>query len=121
MYMLKKYLIFSFLFTIIDSIYLSLASSHFNSLVTKIQGSSLKLQPVPTILCYLFLTLGLFYFGILKKFTIKECFLLGIFVYGVYETTNKAIFKKWDWFTLFLDTLWGGILFSLSVFLFRLF
>ena len=37
------------------------------------------------------------------------------------DEENKAIFKKWDWFTLFLDTLWGGILFSLSVYLFRLF
>ena len=31
--------------------------------------------------------------------SIKDCFNLGLFVYGVYETTNMAIFKKWRWST----------------------
>ena len=37
------------------------------------------------------------------------------------ELTNMAILKNWDWFTVIIDSLWGGILFSLSVFIFRLF
>jgi uncharacterized membrane protein len=44
---------------------------------------------------------------------------LGLFVYGVYETTNHAIFKKWYYKTLVMDTLWGAVLFSLSVYLYR--
>jgi uncharacterized membrane protein len=48
-----------------------------------------------------------------------ECALLGLFVYGVYETTNKAILKNWLYKTVVIDTLWGAVLFSLSVFIYR--
>tara|TARA_B100000902_G_C26926588_1_gene724329 strand:+ start:338 stop:715 length:378 start_codon:yes stop_codon:yes gene_type:complete len=116
---IKEYLLFSFIFTIIDAVYLNLAADHFNKQLKIIQGSPISLKPLSTFLCYIALTTGIFYFGIIKKLTIKEIFFLGIFVYGVYETTNHAIFKKWQWNTLFMDTLWGGILFSLSVYLFK--
>ena len=43
--------------------------------------------------------------------------LLGLLVYGVYDTTNYAIFNKWDFKTVVMDTLWGGVLFSLTTFL----
>ena len=116
---MKEYLLFSLIFTIIDAVYLNLVADHFNKQLKIIQGSPITLKPLSTFLCYVALTTGIFYFGIIKKLTIKEIFFLGIFVYGVYETTNHAIFKKWQWNTLFIDTLWGGILFSLSVFLFK--
>ena len=45
--------------------------------------------------------------------------ILGWVIYGVYETTNAAIFKKWDYFSLTIDTIWGGILFSLTTFIHR--
>ena len=121
MYMLKKYLIFSFILTLIDSIYLYLVGSHFNKVISSVQKSPLKLKPIPTAICYLVITLGVFYFAVLKNFSIQDCFLLGLFVYAVYELTNMAILKNWDWFTVVIDSLWGGILFSLSVFIFRLF
>ena len=35
----------------------------------------------------------------------------------VYETTNKAILKKWTWFTVLLDGIWGGILFATTTFI----
>ena len=47
-----------------------------------------------------------------------NAFLLGLGVYGVYETTNLAIFKKWDPIIGILDTIWGGILFSLTYYIF---
>jgi uncharacterized membrane protein len=43
---------------------------------------------------------------------VKDAFLLGICVYGVYETTNYAILDKWSKTSVIIDTLWGGILFS---------
>ncbi len=116
---IKDYLLFSLVFICIDTGYLYLASSHFNKQLNAIQGSSITLNPVSLFLCYLALTTGIFYFGIMKNMTIVEMFFLGIFVYGVYETTNHAIFDKWQWNTVLMDTLWGGILFSLSVPLFK--
>ena len=116
---IQDYLLFSLIFTCIDVVYLYFASEHFNRQLNVIQGSTITLNPISLFLCYVALTVGIFYFGILKKFTNLEMFFLGIFVYGVYETTNHAIFDKWQWNTVFMDTLWGGILFSLSVSLFK--
>ena len=42
---------------------------------------------------------------------------MGILIYGVYETTNYALFKNWSIFTVILDTLWGGTLFALVTFI----
>tara|TARA_B100000902_G_scaffold396513_1_gene457719 strand:+ start:355 stop:732 length:378 start_codon:yes stop_codon:yes gene_type:complete len=119
MELIKNYLVFSLIFTLIDAVYLYSTTDHFNKQLKIIQGSRISLKPFSTFLCYIALTTGIFYFGIMKKLTNTEMFFLGIFVYGVYETTNHAIFKKWQWNTVFMDTLWGGILFSLSVFVFK--
>lgn len=115
--MRKSFIIFAIIFTLIDMIYLSLSAELFNKQISLIQNSNIKLNYPATILCYLFLTSGIYYFIIIKKQTIFDAFLLGIFVYGVYEFTNKAIFNKWQWQTVILDTLWGGILFASSTYI----
>jgi len=35
-------------------------------------------------------------------------------VNGVYETTTYSVFKKWSPILMIIDTLWGGILFSVT-------
>lgn len=109
---LSEYILVSLLFVAIDSIYLSSVSQYFNKQIKDIQGSDLVLKIFPTFLCYVILSLGVYYFGVVKNLNLIEAFLLGIFVYGVYETTNMAILKKWRWITVFMDTVWGGILFA---------
>ena len=116
---IKQILIFATIFASIDAVYLKSVSKYFNNQVKIIQNNDLKIKPISTILCYLTLTLGIYYFAILKKLNYLEIFFLGIFVYGVYEFTNHAIFKNWKWKTVLMDTLWGGILFSSSVYIFR--
>ena len=69
-----------------------------------------------TLLCYIFLIFGINYFIIKPNRSIKDAFLLGIIIYGVFETTNKSLFSKWSWLTVIIDTLWGGILFALTTF-----
>ena len=116
---IKQILLFATIFASIDAVYLKSVSKYFNNQVKIIQNNDLKIKPISTILCYLTLTLGIYYFAILKKLNYLEIFFLGIFVYGVYEFTNHAIFKNWKWKTVLMDTLWGGILFSSSVYIFR--
>jgi len=111
--MIERYIIMCVIFVLIDSLYLKLVSSVFNKQIKLIQGTKIKLDIPSTILCYLFLTLGFYYFLINKKSNKLDAFLLGLFIYGVYETTNKAILKDWKWETVILDTIWGGILFLL--------
>jgi uncharacterized membrane protein len=101
---------------IIDSIYLSLLKGYFSKQVQAVQKTPLQVNIFSMIICYLFIIIGLNYFIIQSKSdkTVFNAFLLGIIIYGVYETTNLSIFTKWSWITVIIDTLWGGILFALT-------
>ena len=69
---------------------------------------------IAAIICYLFLFIILYYFIISKNKSLREAFLLGFLVYGVYELTTKSLLKNWRWSTVFVDTTWGGVLFLLT-------
>jgi len=113
-------LISAIIFIIIDSIYLNFMKGYFEKQIQKVQGSSLKINYLGAALCYLFLIIGLNYFIIKPKKSVKEAFLLGIIIYGVYETTNYATFTEWSPITVFTDTLWGGILFASTTYIINL-
>jgi len=113
------FLISAILFVIIDSIYLNLLKKYFTNQVTSVQGSGSTVQiNFPAVMiCYIFLIIGLNYFIIRPRRSVQDAFLLGLIIYSVYETTNKAIFSKWTWTTVVIDSLWGGVLFALTTFL----
>ena len=111
----------SFIFIIIDSFYLYLMKDNFNILIRGIQNKDLSLKIFPTLLCYLLLVSSIYYFFIIKNGKLIDAFLLGIFIYGVFETTNLAIFNNWSYKIALIDTLWGGILFLITTYLYKLF
>jgi uncharacterized membrane protein len=113
MYLLWKILLVSILFILTDSIYLFSSKAYFQDQVFLVQKSGIELRIVPTILCYVALIFGLWYFILREKKSWKEAFLFGIVIYSVYETTNYATLKAWKPQTVIMDTLWGGILFAL--------
>jgi uncharacterized membrane protein len=90
---------------------------YFDNQIQIIQGTKINLKIYPAIICYIALVFGLYYFIISKNNSILDAFLLGIVIYSVYETTNLALINKWTIKTAIIDTLWGGILFSLTTFL----
>lgn len=111
-------IIFTFvIFILLDSLYLSLMRDYFDNQIQIIQGTKIYLKIYPAIICYIALVFGLYYFIISKNNSILDAFLLGIVIYSVYETTNLALINKWTIKTAIIDTLWGGILFSLTTFL----
>ena len=114
-------LISAILFIVIDSVYLSITKNYFEKQIQNIQGSQMQINFLGAALCYLFLIIGLNYFIIKPKKSVQDAFLLGLIIYGVYETTNYAVFKKWSILTVFMDTLWGGILFALTTYIVRFF
>ena len=77
----------------------------------------MKVKIMPAILCYLLLIFALNYFILRTKRSVLDAFLLGVVIYGVFDTTNLAIFKKWDSKVALMDTLWGGVLFALTTFI----
>ena len=105
--------------SILDYIYLKSTSNIFFKLVNTIQKSPLKLRIYPTIMVYvlIFLMWVVFIYNQKDKFSFKEnifrAFLLGLCTYGIYDFTNMAIFKDWSIKVVLLDTIWGGVLYSL--------
>ena len=51
--------------------------------------------------------------------SVLDAAILGWIIYGVFETTNAAIFKDWDLFSIIVDTTWGGILYALTTFIYN--
>jgi len=98
----------------LDFIYISLIKDIFIKQIYDVQKSELQINLTGVILCYLLLVIGLNYFIIEPNKNIYEAFLLGLIVYGVYETTNYALLKDWSINIVIIDTLWGGILFVLT-------
>jgi uncharacterized membrane protein len=98
----------------LDFIYLNITKSIFEKQVFKIQHIIMNVKLFPAILCYIFLVIGLNYFILQKQGTILEAFLLGFIIYGVFDSTNLAIFQKYNWNVAIMDMVWGGILFALT-------
>lgn len=111
---IKEFLITGVIFLLLDGFTLNILSNFFNKQIINIQGSPIKMDLIAAIICYLFLFIILYYFIISKNKSLREAFLLGFLVYGVYELTTKSLLKKWEWSTVFVDTTWGGVLFLLT-------
>jgi len=105
-----------------DAVYIYFMKDTFSQLVRSIQGEPLVLDKralVGAVICYILLAFGLYYFAISKtNTTILDAFLLGLVVYGVFDSTNFVMFKKWDWRVMVIDGVWGGVLFSIVYWVF---
>ena len=101
----------------LDGIFIYATSPIFKRQIMDVQGSPLKINMQGGALCYLFLIGGLYYFILKQHRSVKDAFLLGLVIYGVFETTSFALLKNWKFTTVLLDTLWGGMLFALTTYL----
>ena len=104
----------------IDFVYLNVMKGYLDNQLKSVQGSPVKFNYLGAALCYVFLIVGLNYFIIKPKKSVSDAFLLGIVIYGVYETTNYATFKNWSLLTVIIDTLWGGLLFAATTYIIHL-
>jgi uncharacterized membrane protein len=105
-------LVSAIVFVCLDAVYLNFMKDYFNKQVQDVQGTKIQFNLLAALICYIFLIYGLNYFIIRPKKSASDAFLLGLVIYGVYETTNWAIFTKWSPLSVIMDTLWGGILFA---------
>lgn len=107
-------LITAIILILIDFVYLSFNGKYFQNQIKKVQGTPITFNFIGAAICYLLLVVGLYYFIIKPHKSPQDAFLFGLVVYGVYETTNYALLTNWSILTVFMDTLWGGILFALT-------
>lgn len=117
--MIKDIILLAVIFVLVDAGFLYLMSNNFQNMVKKIQGSPLKMNLYATLACYIVLVSSLYYFVIYKKGSYLDAFLLGFFIYAVYETTNMAIFKDWSVSVGLIDLTWGGFLFLITTYLYK--
>lgn len=112
--MVKEIVISAITMLCLDFIYLSANRVPFENMIASIQRVVMKIKLESVVLCYLFLIFGLYYFILRKHGSVLDAFLFGLVIYGVYETTNYAMIKKWSPYLAVMDTLWGGVLMALT-------
>ena len=100
-----------------DFLYLNVIKNYFLNQIQLVQGSPPKINYLGVVLCYIFLIAGINYFIIKQHKSVYDAFLLGIVIYGVYETTSYALLKNWSLLTVIIDTLWGGLLFAFTTYI----
>jgi len=101
----------------LDAIFLYASSSIFKAQVLAVQRTPLQINLVGAIGCYILMILGLNYFILQERRSPFDAFLLGLIIYGVYETTSLAVLREWRLTTVLIDTLWGGVLFGATTYL----
>jgi len=116
-YWLKKAVFPGLIFILLDVIFITLNKKNFESQLIKVQHFSVNLKIAGAIACYLFLIGGLYYFILRKHESVFDAFLLGLVIFGVFETTNYAMFKNWNIITVLMDVLWGGTVFAATTYL----
>ena len=120
----------------LDAVFLYTISDMFSRQIMLVQGTALKVNIPSAAICYVLIVLGLYYFVLrhiivpnassaaaaIQNMRLRDgliaAFFLGVFVYGVYETTTLALLRNWSPMTAVIDTTWGGTLFALSAYLF---
>ena len=106
---------------ILDSVYLTLAKNTYNTLVKKVQGADISLSLLPTLFDYFLIIFSIYYFIILKNGSIKDAMILGFCIYGIFDLTNMAIFNKYRGTIVYVDMIWGAILYGTSSYILKTF
>lgn len=105
------------LLLILDGTYLFSIQKLFQRQILDIQKTPITIRFESAVACYILLIGGLNYFILRGNRSPWDAFLLGLLIYGVYETTSYALFSKWSLQIALMDTLWGGVLLSLTTWL----
>jgi len=120
---IKQILLLSVVILLIDIIWLSYGVDKlWQKNVQSVQKSPLVIRKEYALLSYILIILGVWYFvqqHITKETPMKQIlfssFLFGFILYGVFDFTNLAIFKDYDWKAALVDMLWGGFLTMIAV------
>lgn len=124
MNILLRVLLLSVFVLLVDGIWLRLQRGMYRRTIRETQKREMKVRVVGAIWSYVSIIalivmfaefveardLGLVVYG----------FIYGALIYGVFNGTNVAIFREYSTKTAVIDTIWGGILFSVSIAAYRL-
>lgn len=118
---MRDVIVLSVIVLLLDYVYLSnFGAKPFLNMVKNIQGEATVLNYPAAGIAYILLILAMHQFVIKEKNNYKRAFMLGIIIYGVFDATNMALFNKYSYSVAIQDTLWGGILFATSLYLYQI-
>jgi uncharacterized membrane protein len=120
---------------IIDFVYIGVVSVFYKRSIRGIQGGEdMSISIIPAVVCYVIMTIGLVFivltqlsrYGSLRSLSLQNKFkyalrfggLLGFVIYGVFNTTNLAIFKRYSVPLAIIDIIWGTVLYTLATFIY---
>lgn len=123
----KSYFIVLALLLLMDIAWLAVNKERYGALVKSVQGSKLDMVFWAAIASYLcvYVLLVMFVLPFAEKMktsnklyvAVRFGGLVGLLVYGIFNFTNIAIFKRYSLSVAALDTLWGFVLFTLITYI----
>jgi uncharacterized membrane protein len=114
--MIKEVIISGIILIALDAAFISLNYKAYTDQIVNIQRVVMSVKPEGAILAYCFLIGGLYYFILRRHRPVEEAFIFGMVIYGLYDFTNYALLKKWSLPLAIMDTIWGGVLMSLTTY-----
>lgn len=124
-----------FTLLILDFVYIASVSIFYKKAVKHIQGGDdMRLNIYSGILCYVIMIIGLVFitftqlsrYGSLRslsylnklQYALRFGGVLGFVIYGVFNTTNMAIFKRYSIPLAIIDIIWGTILYTIATYVY---
>lgn len=102
------------LLVVLDLSFMNLNWNMYSLQVIDVQRVQIQPRIEGMIFCYFFMISGLYWFILRNRRPIWEAIVLGLVLYGVFESMSYGLFKKWHLKTAVVDTLWGGAVFGLT-------
>lgn len=111
-------------------VYVSIVSTRYSLMMNNIQQNPLKINYISAILSYIVLVVTLVFVvfpyaqmrkkidNSIVKTAFFSGFLIGFAIYGVFNTTNVALFHNYSYGLALLDVIWGSSLFFIVTLLF---
>ncbi len=119
---MKNVLLIFIILILIDLIWLYIIKDKYAEEIFKIQKEKMVINYYSAAVVYLLLAVGLYYITKNEKDNmskIKTAALFGLVTYGVYDFTNGAIFKQWNFKLGVMDTIWGSVLCGSTMYIYN--
>jgi len=120
---IKNFILACILLIILDSLWIFLNFNYYQNLSLKIQNEKFIVKIPAALITYIFIVISLYYCIRFLELEIKNknylkifiySFIFGLAVYGIYSYTTCVFLIKYNYFNAFIDTIWGGFLYSIS-------
>ena len=118
---IKTLAIVSALVLAIDLVWIQwIMKEKYTELIPRVQGTQMVVRYFPALISYFTIILPVVLFSIpnvspQRRFTDSLFYggILGMCMYGMFSFTNYALIKNWTLEVVALDTIWGGILYTI--------